>query len=117
MAVSLCVGDRTFALELCERGGQWTAEARDAATGLPAGPAAVADTAEAAVERVTRWLEWQQEHALVLERLQECERAYHRLVTGSAFGSVEMSDLQREALLEIEDARRRLDAVRQRQPR
>jgi len=116
MGGTICVGERTFVLVLREQGGQWTAEARQAGNGAPAAPPFVAGTAEEATARVTRWLEWQQEHTGALERLQDAERTYHRLVTGNAFGSAELSDLQRDALQQLEEARRSLDAVRQRQP-
>ena len=116
MGGTICVGDRRFDLELRQQGGQWTAEARSADTGAPVGPPCVAPTAEQATERLTRWLAWQQEHTAALERLQEAERAYYRLVTGSAFVASEISDLQHDALQQHDDARRALDEVRVRQP-
>ncbi len=112
----ISVGDRTFALQLREQGGQWTAEARQPDTGAPVGPVAVAATQEQAVEQLTRWLTWQQTHGAALERLQDAERTYHRIVTGNAFGSAEVTDLQREALQQLEEARRALDAIRLEQP-
>ncbi len=116
MGDTVTVGSRTFVLEVREQGGQWTVEPRHAGSGTPAGPPVVAPTAEDATARAMRWLEWQQEHAGALERLQDAERTYHRLVTGNAFGSAELSELQRDALQQLEQARQTLDAVRLRQP-
>ena len=40
-----------------------------------------------AIARLTRWLEWQHEHATALAALQQAERDYHRTIAGSAFAS------------------------------
>jgi len=79
-----------------------------------------AGTEEAAVARLTAWLEWQAEHAAALNALQQAERAYHRTIAGSAFanptegpGAIE---LQKESLNVVEAARVHLDEVRARQP-
>ncbi len=116
MSGRICAGDRTYALDLREQGGRWTAEARHVEGGAPTGPSCDADTAERAIDQLTRWLTWQQEHRAALEHLQDAERAYHRIVTSHAFGSAEVSDAQREALQHLEQARHTLDAIRSGQP-
>ena len=69
---------------------------------------------------LTRWLQWQGEHAAALEELQRAERAYHRTIAGSAFASPTEGpsaiELQKESLEAVEAARVRLDEVRARRP-
>ncbi len=119
MAKDVSVGDTVYRVEATERDGRWTAVARDAARG-PCGPSMVAATEEDAIERLSAWLEWQHEHAVALEALQETERAYQRMIAGSAFVSgpegPSAIELQKEALGRLEEARLRLDEVRQRKP-
>lgn len=116
MGGRICAGDRSYGLELREQGGRWTAEARQIDGGTPAGSSRDANTAEQAIDQLTRWLTWQQTHWAALEQLQDAERFYHRIVTGNAFGSAEMSDAQREALQHLEEACRTLDVIRAAQP-
>ena len=67
-----------------------------------------------------RWLEWQREHAAALESLQQAQRAYHRVIAGSAFASSTEGpsaiELQKESLEAVEAARLRLDDIRGRKP-
>ena len=69
---------------------------------------------------MSRWLEWQREHAAALAALQEVERDYHRTIAGSAFASADEGpspqEMQRDALKVVEAARLRLDEVRARRP-
>ena len=68
-------------------------------------------------ERDERWQAWTDEHAAALKDLQDAHRAYHRLVTENAFVSTgEIGEEQREALARLDEARRRLDEVRDRRP-
>ncbi len=63
-----------------------------------------------------RRAEWQREHDAALDALRQAEDAYHRVIAGSAFLSSEdpsAAEVQREALQRLEEARRRLDEVRQ----
>ena len=73
-----------------------------------------------AISKVSRWLEWQSEHAAALEALQRAERAYHRTIAGSAFASPTEGpspvEMQKEALDAVESARVRLDEIRARKP-
>jgi hypothetical protein len=65
------------------------------------------------------WMRWQHEHAEALRALQDAQRAYHRLASQRAFAR-ENEALRREAsesLQRVDQVRRRLDAVRARQPR
>ncbi len=106
---------------ICEpRGAQWVARAVRTDTGDPFGVECVGETHDEAVDRMTRWLEWQQEHTAALESLQRAERAYHRTIAGSAFANpVEgpsAIELQKESLEAVEAARVRLDEIRARKP-
>ena len=103
-----------------EREGQWVARAFRDDNGDPFGLECTAPTKDEAVSRLTRWLDWQREHAAALEALQQAERAYHRTIAGGAFaGPVEgseVAELQTEALEAVEAARIRLDEVRALKP-
>ena len=106
---------------LCaERDGQWVAHAVRKDTGDPFGIECAGDTEQEAIERLTRWLDWQKDHAGALDALQQAERAYHRTVSGSAFTSPTEGptavEIQRDALAAVERARIELDAVRARKP-
>jgi hypothetical protein len=106
---------------LCtERDGQWTARAEREDTNDPFGIECAGASEDDATARLTRWLEWQAEHALALAELQDAERAYHRTVAGSAFASPlegpSAIEMQKESLEALEAARLRLDEVRARKP-
>ena len=62
---------------------------------------------------------WQREHDAALDALRQAEDAYHRVIAGSAFLSGEdpsAVEVQHDALQRLEEARRRLDEVRQVKP-
>lgn len=60
---------------------------------------------------------WSAEHTAALKDLQEAQRAYHRLVTETAFvAGGEIVEAQREALARLDEARQRLDEIRSRRP-
>jgi hypothetical protein len=113
-------GDSRYRLVATEREGQWSARAEREDTGGAFGIESTGATEAEAVDRLSRWLEWQNEHAAALEALQFAERAYHRTIAGSAFVSdVEgptAVELQQESLDALEAARVRLDEVRARRP-
>jgi hypothetical protein len=115
---SLVIGGTTYTLDITERQEIWCVEARQAPSGMRIGPTATAPTADEAIARLTRWLEWQRDHQDALTALQAAQQAYHRAIAGSAFSSglAEATELQQEALQRIEDARLRLDEVRQAKP-
>ncbi len=114
------VGGRRYRIVASHREGDWIAHAERADTGDHFGIECAAATEAAAVDRVSRWLDWQHEHATALEALQQAERAYHRTVAGSAFASPTEGpsaiELQKESLEAVEAARLRLDEVRARRP-
>jgi hypothetical protein len=116
----ITVGDTRFRLICAERDGQWLAQAEREDNGDPFGITCSGPSEDDAMARLTRWLEWQGEHAAALEALQRAERAYHRTIAGSAFASPTEGpsaiELQKESLDEVEAARVRLDDVRARQP-
>ena len=106
---------------LCtERDGRWIARAVREETGDPFGIECAGTTEHEAIERLTRWLEWQRDHAAALDALQQAEHAYHRTIAGSAFTSPTEGptavELQRDSLASVEAARIRLDDVRARKP-
>jgi hypothetical protein len=107
-------------IETVERDGEWVARARNDETGDVFGIECAALTEADATARLTRWLDWQREHAAALDALQQAEHAYHRTIAGSAFASVvegpSPMELQKAALQAIEDARVRLDDVRSQKP-
>lgn len=103
-----------------ERDGRWIARAVREDNGDPFGIECAGATRDDAVARLTRWLDWQREHAAALEALQQAERDYHRTIAGSAFASpVEGTspiEWQKESLDALEAARVRLDDIRSRRP-
>jgi hypothetical protein len=116
----IAIGDRRYRVLSAEREGQWLAHALREDTGDPFGVECTGASEGEAAERMTRWLEWQGEHAAALEELQNAERAYHRTIAGSAFASPTEGpsaiELQRESLNAVEAARVRLDEIRARRP-
>lgn len=116
----LVVGGQAFIIRTARRGGACLAHAQRAETGDRFGADVTGATEADAVAGVTRWLEWQRDHALALEALQEAERIYHRSVADLAFAPRERDDARlrarRESLELVESARGRLDEVRVRRP-
>jgi hypothetical protein len=116
----ISIGDVTYRLAANEREGQWIAHAVRDDNGDPFGVECAGATETVALDRLTRWLNWQHEHAAALEALQRAERAYHRTIAGSAFASPTEGpsaiELQKESLEAVEAARVRLDDIRIRKP-
>ncbi len=114
------IGGTRFVLRAIERDGQWLAHAEREDTGDPFGIECAGPSESEAVRRLTRWIEWQGDHAAALEELQRAERDYHRTIAGSAFASPTEGpsaiELQKESLDAVEAARVRLDEVRARRP-
>jgi hypothetical protein len=114
------VGGRRYRIVAARRDVDWIAHAEQADTGDRFGIECAAESEDAAVDRIVRWLEWQHEHAVALEALQQAERSYHRTVAGSAFANPTEGpsaiELQKESLDAVEAARLRLDEVRARRP-
>lgn len=111
------IGDTAFTLVVSRRHGLWTANALRAEDGERYGLEVTASTESDATNRLRRWLEWQHEHAQMLEALQDAERVYHRAVAGAAFSSAEarFSDTK-TARDGVDAARHQLDDVRARRP-
>ena len=116
----ITIGEERYQLICEERDGQWLARAIRRASGDPFGIECAGATAHEATARLTRWLEWQSEHAAALEALQRAERAYHRTIAGSAFASATEGpsavELQKESLDAVAAARVSLDEIRARKP-
>lgn len=119
-ASDLAVGSRRFRVEVTSGAGGWTARARCLESGDLFGPPLTAASAEAASARLSRWLQWQHDHAHAMQLLQEAERAYHRLVADRAFAALPddtvTQSARRAALNDVETARRFLDAIRATRP-
>lgn len=118
--MQLTVGDVTYRIDATERDGRWIAVAVRTDSGKRFGSELSGESADDVVRRMGAWLEWQQEHTVALEALQQAERAYHRTIAGSAFASpIEGPtpiEMQKELLDVLEAARLRLDEVRTRKP-
>jgi hypothetical protein len=116
----IAFGQTQYRLAASEREGQWVAHAMRDDNGDPFGIECAGPSETEALDRLTRWLEWQHEHATALDALQRAERAYHRTILGSAFVSPTEGptpiELQKESLEAVESARVRLDDVRSRKP-
>jgi hypothetical protein len=118
--MELTLGDARFVLSAEGQAGRFTASARRADTGERFGIEYTGETEADAVERLSRWLTWQHDHAIALGALQQAEQAYHRTLAGSAFVSptegASAIELQKESLDHVEAARVRLDEIRARRP-
>ncbi|MGE3704945.1 MAG: hypothetical protein AB7I13_06705 [Vicinamibacterales bacterium] len=116
----LVIGGQAFDIRSSSRAGRSHAHAVRLDTGDRFGPDFPGVDEPGARAAVTRWLEWQHEHAAALGALQDAERIYHRAVAGHAFGTREELDAglqaRRESLTQVEAARVRLDEVRARRP-
>jgi hypothetical protein len=118
--MELTLGGARYVLSAEGAGGQFTAIARKAETGERFGIECTGESEADALDRLSRWLAWQYEHASALESLQRAEQAYHRTLAGSAFASAvegpSAVELQKESLEQVEAARVRLDEIRARRP-
>jgi hypothetical protein len=116
----LTLGSVRYRLLAVERDGQWIARALRDDTGDPFGIECAGASEAEAIAGLTRWLEWQADHASALADLQRAERAYHRTIAGSAFASPSEGpsavEMQKESLDALEAARVRLDEIRARRP-
>ena len=116
----ITIADRRYRLLTTERDGRWMARAERETPAIRSESNAPATANAEATARLTRWLEWQREHAAALEELQRAERAYHRTIAGSAFASPTEGpsaiEMQKESLEAVEAARLRLDEIRGRKP-
>ena len=116
----ITIGQVTFRLVSETRQDSWIARAESNETGERFGIECSGSTQAEVIERLHAWLEWQREHVVALDKLQQAEHAYHRAVVGGAFvGTTEGSSVfeARKALLElVDEARATLDEVRARKP-
>ena len=114
------IGLTTFIVQATERDGHWLARAVREENGDPFGIECTGASEAEAVARLTRWLEWQNEHTAAIEALQQAERAYHRTIAGSAFANSADGpaaiEVQQGSLDAVDAARVRLDEIRARRP-
>ena len=114
------IGNVRYRLVAERRDAQWIAHAERTDTGDRFGIEGTGATEDDALDKLSRWLEWQTEHAAALEALQRAEQAYHRTIAGSAFASPTEGpsavEMQKESLDAVESARARLDEIRARKP-
>jgi len=116
----ITIGETRYRVICVQRNGQWLAHAERDDNRDPFGIECSGATESEATEKLSRWLEWQAEHASALDALQQAERAYHRTIAGSAFASPTEGpsaiEMQKESLEAVEAARVHLDEVRARRP-
>jgi hypothetical protein len=112
------IGGTWYRLFALESDHQWIARAFRVDTGERFGVDAIAPTRESAVSQLRGWLEWHHDHAAALAALRAAERAYHRAVTGEAFGgsAIDRRGAGGTPMEELDRARAALDAVRARRP-
>jgi len=114
------IGSVRYRLVAERRDARWIAHAERTDTGDRFGIEGAGATEDEALDELSRWLDWQTEHAAALEALQRAEHAYHRTIAGSAFASPTEGpsavEMQKESLDAVESARARLDEVRARKP-
>lgn len=114
------IAGKEYRLAVSRRDDQWIAQAVSADSGEQFGIDCGGASADEAMVRLTRWLEWQSDHASALEALQRAEHAYHRTIAGSAFANPSEGptaiELQKESLDAVEAARLRLDEIRAQRP-
>jgi hypothetical protein len=116
----IAIGDLRYRLIAERRDAQWIAHAEPRGADDRFGMECAGATEDEAIDKLSRWLEWQTEHSAALEALQRAERAYHRTIAGSAFVSPTEGpsavEMQKESLEAVESARVRLDEIRARKP-
>ena len=124
----ISIGDVGYRILAAEQDGQWIARAErddsgtsfDSAQGRPFGIECCGSTEASAIDRLTRWLEWQSAHGAALDALQLAERTYHRTIAEGAFvdpdGGPKARARQKASLSAVDAARARLDELRARQP-
>jgi len=116
----ISIGPIRYRIVATAHDGQFLARAERADTGDRFGIECAGATEHEAADRLSRWLEWQHEHAAALEELQRAERAYHRTIAGSAFASPTEGpsavEMQKDSLEAVEAVRLRLDEIRARRP-
>ena len=120
MIKDISIGGRTYRLVAARRDAEWIAHAERPDSGDRFGIECAGADGPAAMDRLTSWLTWQDEHTAALDALQRSESSYHRTIAGSAFANPTEGptaiELQRESLDAVEKARVRLDEIRARKP-
>lgn len=111
-------GNSSYRLHAREQSGSYFAYACRGDSAERFGIETTAASADEALSKLTRWLEWQHQHTEAFSQLQEAERAYHRVMTGSAFSDDQSgSDAARKQAVDtMTAARHHLDDVRARRP-
>lgn len=117
--MDLTLGPHTYHLVTTDQSGKHIAHAVRVDTRDRFGIETSGDSSDEALDRLTRWLEWQYEHTQALESLQQAERVYHRAMADAAFAIARDSnavDGSKASLDAVDAARRALDDVRGRRP-
>ncbi|MBS1817977.1 MAG: hypothetical protein JSU08_08615 [Acidobacteria bacterium] len=114
--MDLHIGNTIYDLVATERNGHFVAHALRGEHRDRFGIETSGSSAAEALDRLTRWLEWQHAHTEALAALQQAERVYHRAMADAAFGASELGEASRAALEALNAARARLDEVRGRRP-
>jgi hypothetical protein len=111
-------GHTSYRLLTREQSGSFVAYACRGESPERFGVETTAASADEAMAKLTRWLEWQHQHTEALDQLQEAERAYHRTIAGAAFTDDQVGPdaAKKQALDAVTAARNLLDDVRARRP-
>lgn len=113
------IGSTVYDLGTSEANGRFTAHAVTGEKRERFGIETSGGSAAEALDKLTRWLEWQHEHTQALAALQQAERAYHRALGDAAFAiarDLHAPDVSKASLEQVDAARRALDDVRGRRP-
>lgn len=117
--MDLTIASTLYDLGTTEKNGQFTAHAVTGEKRERFGIETTGASAAEALDKLTRWLEWQYEHTQALAALQQAERAYHRAMGDAAFAiarDLNAPDVSKVSLEQVDAARRVLDDVRGRRP-
>ena len=114
----LTVGPTTYRLTASPHNSKFVAHAVREDSGERFGIETSGHSADEAMGTLSRWLQWQAEHAQGLEALQQAERVYHRAMADAAFSQTPeaAAEERRTALDAMNAARTHLDETRLRRP-
>ena len=92
----ISIGGVAYRLNAVERDGQWVARAEREENGRPFGAEWSGATDAEAMDGLSQWLEWQDEHQKALERCKLAERTTAR-IAASAFANTAEANCNRTA--------------------
>jgi hypothetical protein len=117
--MDLTIGPTTYDLTTTELNGRFTAYAVRGDLRERFGVEASGASEAEALDKLSRWLQWQYEHTQALAALQQAERAYHRAMGDAAFAiarDLHAPDGSKASLEAVDAARVVLDELRAQRP-